>query len=357
MSAATPGLNTNQIKDHAVERHNLDTADPGQAVVERIIAGSGITLSSTGADSGTGDVTISVTGSAGTGGGTGGTGSVSAATATTFGTVETDVTEANGSVVYTKTTMDTLLAGKISVGAALPESEITGLLTDLGNKVTAGTALPESEVTNLVSDLAGKIAAGTSLPESEIASLVSDLAGKLAAGTVLPESEIANLAADLAARLVVAGTPAVGQVPVVTGVSPLTVGWQTPATNTSPTNAPAEPPGFILSIPGALATGADTLEVLLPSWYSSRPMTRVSSSLRVASTSGSVQFHLELDTGTGAFAAAQTSDTFSIGQSVNQAAPVTAFTTGLTASGENRLRVSITQAGTGASDLTVKVEF
>ena len=247
MSTPTPGLSTDQIKDHAIERHNLDTTDPGQAVVEKVVAGSGITLASTGVDSGTGDVTVSVASTSlvlwnGTtaevvaartrtakgvsattlegrldamevdiaaGGGTG----AAPATAAAFGTVETDITEPNGSTVYTKTTMDSLLAGKISVGAAITESEITGLLMDLSNKITVGAALPESEITNLLSDLGNKIAAGTMLPESEISGLISDLAGKLASGSAIPESEITGLASDLAARIAVVGTPADGQVP------------------------------------------------------------------------------------------------------------------------------------------------
>ncbi len=185
-----------------------------------------------------------------------GGGAATPATAAALGTVKTDITESGGSVVYTKTTLDslvytraatdTLLAGKISVGATLAESEITGLLSDLAGKITAGTSLPESEISGLVSDLAGKIAAGTALPESEISGLLSDLAGKMVAGAAIPESEITSLAADLAARLVVAGTPAVGQVPVVTAVSPLAVQWQTPT---------AGGPG--LSLTESLGSGSD----------------------------------------------------------------------------------------------------
>ncbi len=61
-TAPTPGINTNQIKDGAVQRHNLNTATSGQAVITKVVAGQGITLSSTGMDSGTGDVTISAAG-------------------------------------------------------------------------------------------------------------------------------------------------------------------------------------------------------------------------------------------------------------------------------------------------------
>lgn len=54
-----------QVKDYTIQRHDLDTSTVGQAVVAKIIQGANVTLSSTGGDSGTGDVTISATGSAG----------------------------------------------------------------------------------------------------------------------------------------------------------------------------------------------------------------------------------------------------------------------------------------------------
>jgi hypothetical protein len=47
-----------QIKDSTVNRDDLDTATTGKAVVAKIIAGTNITLGSTGVDAGTGDVTI-----------------------------------------------------------------------------------------------------------------------------------------------------------------------------------------------------------------------------------------------------------------------------------------------------------
>jgi hypothetical protein len=49
-----------QVKDASIQRVDLDTVTVGQAVVTKLIQGSNVTLSSTGADSGTGDVTISV---------------------------------------------------------------------------------------------------------------------------------------------------------------------------------------------------------------------------------------------------------------------------------------------------------
>lgn len=55
-----------QIRDGTVSRSDLNTTGVGQSVVAKIIQGANVTLTSTGADSGTGDVTIS-TASGGTG--------------------------------------------------------------------------------------------------------------------------------------------------------------------------------------------------------------------------------------------------------------------------------------------------
>jgi hypothetical protein len=48
-----------QILNNTVQRQDLDTSTVGQALITKVVQGSGIALSSTGADSGTGDVTIS----------------------------------------------------------------------------------------------------------------------------------------------------------------------------------------------------------------------------------------------------------------------------------------------------------
>lgn len=55
-------IRTNQIEDGGVTRDDLNTADTGKAVVRKIIQGTGISISSTGVDSGTGDVEINATG-------------------------------------------------------------------------------------------------------------------------------------------------------------------------------------------------------------------------------------------------------------------------------------------------------
>lgn len=55
-------LGGKQITDGTVQRTDLDTTTVGQAVIAKIIQGTNITISSTGGDSGTGDVTINATG-------------------------------------------------------------------------------------------------------------------------------------------------------------------------------------------------------------------------------------------------------------------------------------------------------
>ena len=47
-----------QVGDGSVQRDDLDVITPGNAVIRKIIAGANITISSTGPDAGTGDVTI-----------------------------------------------------------------------------------------------------------------------------------------------------------------------------------------------------------------------------------------------------------------------------------------------------------
>lgn len=55
-------VTTSQIKDGTVNRDDLNTTTTTKAVVAKIIAGTGVTLSSTGVDAGTGDVTVNASG-------------------------------------------------------------------------------------------------------------------------------------------------------------------------------------------------------------------------------------------------------------------------------------------------------
>ena len=55
-------LKSEQIKDGEVKRDDINVDETGQAVITKIIAGTGVTITSTGVDAGTGDVTIQATG-------------------------------------------------------------------------------------------------------------------------------------------------------------------------------------------------------------------------------------------------------------------------------------------------------
>ena len=51
-------VKSEQIRDGEIKRPDLNTNESGQAVIAKVIAGEDITITETGADSGTGDVTI-----------------------------------------------------------------------------------------------------------------------------------------------------------------------------------------------------------------------------------------------------------------------------------------------------------
>lgn len=53
-------VRSEQLKDGSVGRDDLNAADTGKAVVRKIIAGTALTLGSTGPDAGTGDVTVNL---------------------------------------------------------------------------------------------------------------------------------------------------------------------------------------------------------------------------------------------------------------------------------------------------------
>lgn len=109
---------TTDILGGSVIRYALNTTTPNQAVIRKIIAGNGISITSTGVDPGTGDVTISIdtSGTGGSGGGTGG------GTPTAVGTVTSvNMTAPEGMVVLGApiTTAGTI-ALRLSSGYAIP---------------------------------------------------------------------------------------------------------------------------------------------------------------------------------------------------------------------------------------------
>lgn len=66
------GIRSGQIFDGGVKKDDINVSESGQALITKLIAGANVTIdSSTGADTGTGDVTISAAGGGGGGGTTG----------------------------------------------------------------------------------------------------------------------------------------------------------------------------------------------------------------------------------------------------------------------------------------------
>jgi hypothetical protein len=55
-------LSGKQILDRSIQKDDLDTITSGQAVITKLIAGTGVTLASNGVDDGTGEVVISLKG-------------------------------------------------------------------------------------------------------------------------------------------------------------------------------------------------------------------------------------------------------------------------------------------------------
>jgi hypothetical protein len=53
-------VNAAQILNGTIQKEDLNTNTPGKAVITNLIAGNGISLSSSGVDQGTGSVTINV---------------------------------------------------------------------------------------------------------------------------------------------------------------------------------------------------------------------------------------------------------------------------------------------------------
>jgi len=59
---ATTQVRGKQVLDQTIQRDDLDVGTVGQSVIRKVVQGTGVTMSATGADAGTGDVTINATG-------------------------------------------------------------------------------------------------------------------------------------------------------------------------------------------------------------------------------------------------------------------------------------------------------
>lgn len=154
---------TTDILGGSVIRYALNTTTPNQAVIRKIIAGNGITISSTGVDPGTGDVTISIDVS-GTGGtGTGGSGSGSTGgggTPTAVGTVTAvNMTAPLGMYVTgTPVTTGGTISLRLSSGYVIP------LYTDIqqgktafswGDHALVGYLTPVTSISDYDTDITG----------------------------------------------------------------------------------------------------------------------------------------------------------------------------------------------------------
>lgn len=51
-------LRGTQVLDRSIQLDDIDTTTPGQCLVTKIVAGAGISLQCSGADTGTGEVTV-----------------------------------------------------------------------------------------------------------------------------------------------------------------------------------------------------------------------------------------------------------------------------------------------------------
>lgn len=84
---AATNVRGRQLKDDDVMRADLNVTTPGSAVIRKVLSGSGIALSSTGVDGGTGDVTITLSTSGVTAGSYGSSSLVPIVTVDTFGRI------------------------------------------------------------------------------------------------------------------------------------------------------------------------------------------------------------------------------------------------------------------------------
>jgi hypothetical protein len=99
-----------------------------------------------------------------------------------------------------------------------PQSDVTGLVTDLSNKAALVHTHAQSDITGLVAALAGKSDTGHTHAQSDITNLVTDLSNKAALSHTHTASQVTdfNTAAD--ARIAAASINALSDV-VITSAS------------------------------------------------------------------------------------------------------------------------------------------
>jgi len=205
----------------------------------------------------------------------------------------TDVT--SGTVAYARlpigATASTVTAGddtrltdaRTPTAHSHPESDVTGLVSDLTGKSSIGHSHAESDVTGLVSDLAARVAsvtagdstvtvAGTAtaptvvvnaIPESKVTGLVTDLAGKAATAHSHVETDVTSLTSDLAGKAatshthagadVTSGTVAYARLPVGATSSTVTAGNDSRLSDARTPTAHSHPESDVTSLTADLA--------------------------------------------------------------------------------------------------------
>lgn len=134
---AATQLSTRQIGDGTINRDDLNISTTGKAVATKIIAGTNISLSYTGVDSGTGDVTINASGGSGT------VTSVNLALPSIFSLSGNPITT-SGTITATLATQsaNSIFSGPSSGGSAAPTFRAL-VSADIPNldfaKITTGT--------------------------------------------------------------------------------------------------------------------------------------------------------------------------------------------------------------------------
>jgi hypothetical protein len=144
---AVTGLRGRQILDGSIVRGDLNTTVTGDAVIRRIIQGTGLSISSTGVDTGTGDVTLNLATSGVGAGGTFGSGSlVPVITVDTYGRI-TSITTAAVSGSASSLPLSSITAAtatndidNVNFGQTWRWNSLTGTaFTISSNSTTAGT--------------------------------------------------------------------------------------------------------------------------------------------------------------------------------------------------------------------------
>lgn len=216
---------TTDILGGSVIRYNLNTTTPNQAVIRKIIAGNGISITSTGVDPGTGDVTISVDISGGGSGGTGTGGSTGSGGGTTTGGGASNV----GTVTSVNMTVPT---GLTILGAPITSAGTLAL------KLSSGYSIPlTSDISKAIQAYSKTVAALTFNTTNGVLTITQQDGGGVVAAITLSPFTTTTLAegsnlyfTDTRARAAISETITGIDYSNSTGVFSLTSGYVIPTT-------------------------------------------------------------------------------------------------------------------------------